>query len=297
MNQQYIIQTGLYDQFGIYRPFIPVPYLVTGVYSQPPMPIVDDQFNQYWKCESKHLPDSRHSQNINNENLIIRETKNSTNFYFTASEFPDTWGKEANNLSNLVKDDISIRAPYKPEQSLNMKTDDIQNTLYYENNLPIKTSIPIKDLMKDNYGFEDSRPTKRLSNLTKSKINTKLLKDYNCRIEKRTNDKGGVTTVYICNYNGWDKEFTRTWSILDHVRMHEGVRPYVCKIWARTYTQKGNMLKHMKRHTEPNVESRRNYSCEHCDRWYTEKYNLKTHQKKFHPEIFKNMTKTQNSYN
>mmetsp|Transcript_7990 Transcript_7990/g.7074 ORF Transcript_7990/g.7074 Transcript_7990/m.7074 type:complete len:103 (+) Transcript_7990:326-634(+) len=102
----------------------------------------------------------------------------------------------------MVKDDIRMRAPYKPKHPLNMETDDIQNTLYYENNLPIKTSIPIKDLMKDNYGFEDSRPTKRLSNLTKSKINTKLLKDYNCRIEKRRNHKGGVTTVYICNYKG-----------------------------------------------------------------------------------------------
>ena len=76
--------------------------------------------------------------------------------------------------------------------------------------------------------LENLKPKKRLSNLTKSKANVKLLKDYNCKVEKRRNDKGGVTTVYICKYSGCNREFTRTWSILDHVRMHEGVRPYKC---------------------------------------------------------------------
>lgn len=83
----------------------------------------------------------------------------------------------------------------------------------------------------DNQGieFNSKKPHKRLSNLTKSKVNMKLLQNYNCKIEKRKNGKGGVTTVYICKYNNCNKEFTRTWSIIDHVRMHEGVRPYKCK--------------------------------------------------------------------
>jgi hypothetical protein len=63
--------------------------------------------------------------------------------------------------------------------------------------------------------------------MSKSKVNMKLLKDYKCNVEKRVNERGGITTVYTCLYEGCDKEFTRTWSILDHVRMHVGIRPYV----------------------------------------------------------------------
>ena len=124
------------------------------------------------------------------------------------------------------------------------------------------------------HDFKSDNQT-RQSNLSKSKINAKFLKSYQCKIEERRNERGGVTTFYVCKYEGWDKEFTRTWSILDHVRMHEGVRPYVCKFCSRSYTQKGNMIKHMRRHTQPCVDSRRSYVCKFCGHGYTEKYNLK----------------------
>ena len=122
---------------------------------------------------------------------------------------------------------------------------------------------------------EISDSHKRHSNMAKSKINAKFLLNYRCKVEERRNSNGGLTTFYTCGYEGWNKEFTRTWSILDHVRMHEGVRPYVCKYCSRSYTQKGNMIKHMRRHIEPDVYTRRAYICEFCNHGYTEKYNLK----------------------
>ena len=137
------------------------------------------------------------------------------------------------------------------------------------------SACKMNQLKGEDSGSESPQPFKRLSNLTKSKVNMQLLKDYNCKVEKRKNNRGGITTVYTCNYKGCNKEFTRTWSILDHVRMHEGVRPYVWKFCSRTYTQKGNMIKHMRRHTEPDVDSRRSYICEFWNKGYTEKYNLK----------------------
>ena len=86
-----------------------------------------------------------------------------------------------------------------------------------------------------------------------------VLRNYKCTVEQRKNSRGGITTVYTCKYDGCNKEFTRTWSILDHVRMHEGIRPYTCPYCSRSYTQKGNMIKHMRRHTEPDIDNRRLY--------------------------------------
>jgi len=104
----------------------------------------------------------------------------------------------------------------------------------------------------------------RASNLSKSKVNAKLLKNYNCKIEERANVLGGVSTVYICKYGNCGKEFTRSWSILDHVRMHEGIKPYVCKVCAKAYTQKGNMQKHMRKHGQQGPAERVRHVCEFC---------------------------------
>ena len=133
--------------------------------------------------------------------------------------------------------------------------------------------MPIDEIK--NNGFVNKRSAKRLSNLTKSKVNMKLLEEYNWKIEEKQNRKGGKTTVFICQYGNCRKEFTRSWSIIDHVRMHEGVRPYSCKHWGRTYTQKGNMLKHMRRHSEQGIEQKKKYACHLWEKSYTEKYNLK----------------------
>ena len=113
------------------------------------------------------------------------------------------------------------------------------------------------------------------SNVKKCLLNIKYLEKYRWETTKRVNSNGGCTTVFIWKYDNCNKEFTRSWSILDHVRMHEGIRPYECKYCPRAYTQKGNMIKHMKRHTDPDMFNRRHYTWEFCQRKYTEKYNLK----------------------
>ncbi|CAI2373436.1 unnamed protein product [Moneuplotes crassus] len=130
-------------------------------------------------------------------------------------------------------------------------------------------------------------PNSLTSKIEKFTLKKSLLKNYKCKVEKRTNFRGSISTVYVCKYDNCNKEFTRTWSILDHVRMHEGEKPYQCPFCSRHYTQKGNLDKHMLLHQKPEVEARRSHQCLHCAKWYTEKYNLKTHIRKFHPEEYK----------
>lgn len=112
-------------------------------------------------------------------------------------------------------------------------------------------------------------------NMTKDEMYDEMLKHYQYQkyveIDEVTH-KEKVT--YICKYNEWNKVFTKTWNLLDHVRMHEGIRPFQCKHCPKSFTQKGNLKKHQIQHTIATLKERKRFKCHICNKGYTEKYNL-----------------------
>jgi uncharacterized Zn-finger protein len=110
---------------------------------------------------------------------------------------------------------------------------------------------------------------------SKTEMNLEYLKDYPYSTEEGTDEQNKPLTVYKCGFEGCTKEFNRTWSILDHVRAHRGVKPFVCEFCNKGFTQKGNMRKHLKQHLAPTLDQRKRYVCKICNRRYTEKYNFK----------------------
>ena len=82
-------------------------------------------------------------------------------------------------------------------------------------------------------------------------------------------------TEYKCGYEECGKMLQKPWNLLDHVRMHEGVKPYLCQWCGKGFTQKGNLKKHARQHVNPDVNDRKRYSCRFCGKGYTERYNLK----------------------
>lgn len=64
---------------------------------------------------------------------------------------------------------------------------------------------------------------------SKNEVNLRLLKDYNYNTRVERNEEGKSYTVYCCQHPGCDKEFLRTNNLLDHVRMHAGIKPFSCK--------------------------------------------------------------------
>ena len=110
----------------------------------------------------------------------------------------------------------------------------------------------------------------------KEELYLKLLIGYKYEIVSYyDNDKEKEITFYKCKYEDCDKQLLKPWNLLDHVRMHEGVKPYLCQWWGKRFTQKGNLKKHARQHVNPDVNDRKRYSCRFCGKGYTERYNLK----------------------
>jgi hypothetical protein len=111
--------------------------------------------------------------------------------------------------------------------------------------------------------------------ISKGEIYEKLLKPF--RHEKKVSideATGKYRTLYVCKYGGCDKDYTKIWNLLDHVRMHENIRPYKCDTCGKTFTQKGNLKKHSKQHVLTSLKDRKRFKCEICNKKYTERYNL-----------------------
>lgn len=117
-----------------------------------------------------------------------------------------------------------------------------------------------------NFGDEvltNSHQMESDNKISKSDMNLELLKEFDYVTETRQPEgEEKPIIVYICKHKNCNKEFTRTWNILDHARMHKGVKPYKCNFCLKQFTQKGNLRKHMKTHVMPNLEQRKRYKCE-----------------------------------
>lgn len=110
---------------------------------------------------------------------------------------------------------------------------------------------------------------------SKNDINLQLLQNFKYETETRRTPTGRPQTVYICGHDDCKKEFLRTCNLLDHMRMHEGIKPNTCEYCGKGFTQKSNLRKHLKVHIAPELESRKRYTCEACGCKYTERYNYK----------------------
>lgn len=61
-----------------------------------------------------------------------------------------------------------------------------------------------------------------------NKRNLEALKNYTYESSFRKDPKTNkMVVVYTCGHEDCKKEFMRTWNLLDHLRMHEGIKPYL----------------------------------------------------------------------
>ncbi|CAI2361112.1 unnamed protein product [Moneuplotes crassus] len=72
-------------------------------------------------------------------------------------------------------------------------------------------------------------------------------------VQKKTKTAKTKYFVFVCKFNDTcNTKYRRSWNFLDHCRSHYGIRPYQCDECDRSFTQKGNLVKHKKTHRRNN---------------------------------------------
>ena len=82
--------------------------------------------------------------------------------------------------------------------------------------------------------------------------------------------------VLICKYDSCNKEFIKTWNIVDHFRTHTKESPFIWRYWNKEFTQRGNLKKHLEKHKEEDKKEK--YQCNKCSNSYSSIYNLEVHK-------------------
>ena len=135
---------------------------------------------------------------------------------------------------------------------------------------------------------QGTMPTQKIniaqSNVKVTKRNAKYLAElqgYEYTVEDKLDQRTGkMAPVYICKYEGGcNQEFPRSWNLLDHIRMHYNIRPYQCQYCNFKFTQKGNLNKHMAKHTRSEFNASRKYRCNDCNKVFKKKnsYMVSSH--------------------
>ncbi|CAI2381578.1 unnamed protein product [Moneuplotes crassus] len=213
-----------------------------------------------------NIPHIDNKEDMKTMSMKLKDTKQVSDWL---SYFPAQSNEKLFQLPLPSKDESKVPEITKISAPQPMITLPTPSTLSYSSDPSVYCNCRDPEMYQT-----DLQKGSKIEDLTKSNgISFEAEVSYN----KKT---GRSRRSLICNYPGCGMKFTKSWNLLDHSRSHTGERPYACTLCNLRFTQKGNLNKHMKVHSNLSIESRKIYKCDHCDRKYTEKFNLNVHMRK-----------------
>lgn len=150
------------------------------------------------------------------------------------------------------------------ERKVNNEFSDSLSKVHYEtlcfdkevnsqNNQPIEPGVSEVDTNRESVPENLRKVSDELS--VSSDDEYEKLKGHPCSTTHSYNKSTKrMNKVITWNYNGWGKQFSKTWNILDHFKVHTGERPYTCETCGKAFSQKGNLSKHKKLHLRPDYD-------------------------------------------
>lgn len=101
-------------------------------------------------------------------------------------------------------------------------------------NLEIGKAKNIKEIELINKEEFEREEKIKILRLCKDDMYYHLLKPYKyTRFSEFDEKEQKEKYTYECKYEECNKVFTKAWNLLDHVRMHEGIKPYQCELCKR----------------------------------------------------------------